>query len=283
MVSDRSNGIYRCVIAALAGLILIGASEPPKQPDNTEQSQTAKPQPKGAPAFASGTAKVVEPIKPSKEAEPCGPSRYQSNYDLCAQWKAADSAAEAAKWARWQTIFSALGILGLLYSLHLTRKAVKAAEDASKDADNAIAIAARNADAATDLVRLSEKNSQLELRAYLEFDGVRIDRYVDFDDAKNKDAKGMRFSATVKNHGRTPSENVDFSMGVKCRFTKNGEVVNIGENEIKNVAAIAPSDKICVRYFFHLSKLSLQDVQSYEINIIASLIRSEERRVGKEC
>ena len=61
-------------------------------------------------------------------------------------------------------------------------------------------------------------------------------------------------------------------MDVKYRVAKTGEVVNFGENEIKNIAIIAPSDKMCVRYFFHLSKLSLLDVQSYEINIIASLI-----------
>lgn len=167
MVFDRRNGINRSFVVAAFGLVLIGASEPPKQAAKPEQTKTAQPEPQRSPTVAANTAKPIEAIKPAKQQEPCGPRRYHSDDDLCAQWKAADSASDAAQWAWWQTILSALGIVGLLFSLYYTRKAVLAAEDATRDADAALAIAERNAKAASELVAVSEKTASMQLRAYL--------------------------------------------------------------------------------------------------------------------
>ncbi|WP_305097120.1 hypothetical protein [Croceibacterium aestuarii] len=86
-------------------------------------------------------------VKPSEDEGPCGPGRYRSEEDLCAQWKAADSARDAADYAFWGLILAAIGTVGLLATLHYTRKAVLAAEEATKDADEALALAQSSADA----------------------------------------------------------------------------------------------------------------------------------------
>jgi hypothetical protein len=156
MVSYRRNGIYRCIIVAAFGLVLIGTGEPPKQAAKPEQTKAVKPEPQRSPTVATNTTKPVEAIKRAKQQEPCGPRRYRGDDDLCAQWKAADSASDAAQWAWWQTVFSALGIVGLLLSLYYTRKAVLAAEDATKDADSALEIANKNAAAAIELAQATK-------------------------------------------------------------------------------------------------------------------------------
>lgn len=52
--------------------------------------------------------------RPDTEDQPCGPERYRSNADLCAQWKAADAAADSAWWA-WASgvvgLFSLIGVI----------------------------------------------------------------------------------------------------------------------------------------------------------------------------
>ena len=155
MVSDRSNGIYRSVLAALVGLILIGANEPPNQATQAKQGKARQPEPKSQPWAALDSAKTSKPIKPPKETELCGQAKYTSNDDLCAQWKAADSAAEAAKWAWWQIILSALGVLGLGFTLWFNFRALRLAEKAEAETRDALGTAARNADAAAKLVRIT--------------------------------------------------------------------------------------------------------------------------------
>jgi hypothetical protein len=161
MVSDRRNGINRGVIAALIGLALVGTGDPPKQETKPEQAKAAKPEPQRSPTVAAKPTKAIEVVHPAKQEAPCGPHRYRSNDDLCAQWKAADSASDAAYWAWWQTLLSLAGIVGLLFSLYYTRKAVTVAEEATKDADNALLIATRNADAAFDATKAMQRQNQI--------------------------------------------------------------------------------------------------------------------------
>jgi hypothetical protein len=71
-------------------------------------------------------------VTPSKNKQPCGPSRYHSNDDLCAQWKAADSASDATYWAMLQLWLSGLGVVGLGITLWFNFRALKSAGEANK-------------------------------------------------------------------------------------------------------------------------------------------------------
>ena len=197
MVSDRSNGIYRGVIAAIVGLSLVGADKPPNPPTQTEQSNTAQPEQKSNPIALPNAAKATQPIKRPKRTEPCGQTRYESNDDLCAQWKAADAAAEAAQWAWWQIILSALGVAGLGFTLWFNFRALRLAERESEETKGALKIAAVNADAAQRLAINAERASERELRAYITVDFARMDGV----------QIGKKPSAVLglKNSGRTPA------------------------------------------------------------------------------
>ena len=120
--------------------------------------------------------------------------------DLCAQWKAADSAFAAAWWAKWQTLLSLVGVIGLLYNLYLTRTATNIALAATKDADKALEIAARNADTAAEHVAHAKDAAQRQLRAYLFVDNVLLTDH------------GIKSSSDVllklKNTGGTPAYKV---------------------------------------------------------------------------
>jgi hypothetical protein len=59
------------------------------------------------------------------------------------------------------------GTVGLLLTLYYTRRAVLVAEGANKDANDALAIATRNADSAAAQVEISRDTAQHQLRAYL--------------------------------------------------------------------------------------------------------------------
>ena len=132
MVSNSGNGIYRSVIVAIAGLVLIGAGEPPKKAGYSDQTDAAKPEQHSAPTVPLNASETIPKVKSEKQQEPCGNSRYDSNDDLCAQWKAADAASDAAQWARWQLWLSGFGIVGLLISLWFTRCSINLANDTHK-------------------------------------------------------------------------------------------------------------------------------------------------------
>ena len=158
---------YWCIILAIAGLTLLGAAEAPQPPANAEQQQTADAKGKPPPIVAPVATKATKIIKAPKKQEPCGNSRYGSNDDLCAQWKAADAARDSANWAWWQLGLSALGVLGLGATLWFNFRALDLAEGASQETKDALAIAERNADAVTSHVRVAEDTAKRQLRAYL--------------------------------------------------------------------------------------------------------------------
>lgn len=65
--------------------------------------------------------KLDKHVEPSPQNQECKRGDDRRISDLCAQWKAADAAAEAAWWAKWGTLvgglsgFLVLGALGLAY------------------------------------------------------------------------------------------------------------------------------------------------------------------------
>jgi hypothetical protein len=103
----------------------------------------------------------------SEHARSCRPGEDDRTSELCAQWKAADAGDKAAYWARWSFFLGIIGTLGLLWTLYYTRKAVRLAGSASQDTQTGLAIAARNADAAAEQVKIARETAQAELRPFL--------------------------------------------------------------------------------------------------------------------
>lgn len=87
----------RLIILALAGLALLGATKPPEKERTAGQSDK---QAEISESLKSIAATLKSIAQPNKTRHPYGPKQYDSNDDLCAQWKAADSAADAAEWGR---------------------------------------------------------------------------------------------------------------------------------------------------------------------------------------
>lgn len=116
--------------------------------------------------------------------EACERGQDNRASDLCAQWKAADSAHEAAWWAMAGTLVAMLGTLGLYWQIYLTRKAIEGTGDATSEMRKANQIA--------------EDNSHRELRAYLGCKSVTIDQ-TEFDDDE------FIINLEIVNHGQTPA------------------------------------------------------------------------------
>jgi hypothetical protein len=257
---------YRSIIAAIAGLVLIGASQPDKKTTDSEQSNT-----KISEVDAQTRVDVGPPTSPPKD-EGCKADKEDRKSELCAQWKAADAANDAAKWAWLQLGLSALGVLGLVITLWFNFRALRIAEDAADETKDALAVAKQSADSAANLVRLSDRNAQLELRAYLDFDGVRIDRQPNFDNPTNPDEKGVRLKITIRNYGRTPAANVECSVTPKSRFAKDPNSYAVGEEDRRTPHAIAPSDCFYLRFLWRFPSVLLQKIESEEVQIIICII-----------
>lgn len=192
---------YRGIVAAIAGLILVGAGQPPQQSADPKQN-TAQAQENHTPLVASAPpSKSANPVQRPKQDQPCGQSRYASNDDLCAQWKAADAASEAAKWAWWQIVLSALGVLGLGITLWFNFRALRLAEREASETKDALAIAETTATAAVRLADLAETTANKQLRAYVYVKSVSLEQVFD--------AQGPSTSVilTINNSGQTPAYN----------------------------------------------------------------------------
>lgn len=198
---------YRNVLAALAGLVLIGAAQ---APEPTAQTQT-----NDAASSVSGQPPPPQTTTPKQQASPspdpgCERGKDNRQSDLCAQWKAADAAFDAAK-GTWIQIW--LGVAGIvlgaltmfaavaaaIYAKRAavaTERTVGIAQDAAKDAVDAIAIAGRNADAAIRLADISERMRVSQFRPYVAFVEARIEQ----------GSRGALFAAVavVQNYGPQP-------------------------------------------------------------------------------
>ena len=146
--------MVRALILASLALALLGVSPAPKQEGQNQQGNAASEVGDRAEAVRSDAPQVprrvesVEPIHPPEITQDCQRTEDNRKSDLCAQWKAADSAFDAAFWAKWSFVLGMIGTFGLFATLYYTRAAVRVAQEATRDADTALEIAERNANAA---------------------------------------------------------------------------------------------------------------------------------------
>lgn len=260
---------YRGIVLAIAGLILIGAGKPLTTGNQSQEAQAAAKIEEAGNSIASAIIQVGKPIE--KDGG-CENRKDNRNSELCAQWKAADSAEEAANWAWWQLWLSALGVLGLGFTLWFNFRALRMAKDASKETKDALTIAKSSAESASNLVRISDRNAHLELRAYLEFDSVKVEPWPDYDNPENPKEKGFRIQIGIRNYGRTPAQNVELTKTSKTFQPNDKKFFEITVTDNSNLNNIAPSDIFYMRYHWRIPDYILEKIIIKEMYLIFCLI-----------
>lgn len=122
---------YRLFFAALIGWLALSA----QHPNPKAETQRGSPQERSASALEGIAArydKQAEGAERSPESNPCQPGDDQRNSDLCAQWKAADAAADSAWWAAIGGFASAISTVLVLIALYLAFRSNGIARDTAK-------------------------------------------------------------------------------------------------------------------------------------------------------
>lgn len=133
----------------------------------------------------STTAQNVKPAEISSSERigiRCGPARYQSNDSLCAQWKAADAAADSAWWAWAGGVLGAASLAAVLAALGLAYHANHIARDTARR----------------------------QLRAYIGVDSATIMPFKPI----GGESANRRVAISIKNFGQTPAYIEKISLGV---------------------------------------------------------------------
>jgi hypothetical protein len=147
---------YRYIILAAFGWLTLAAS-PPR---NGTQGEQAKPQSTIAETLRELNSTLQNANKPDEGAKPCAKGEDNRNSDLCAQWKAADAAADGVDWTRrsfW------LGVAGLCVGLLTLGAAGAAAYFAYRAAEET----RRGADAAERSLQHARTATDLQVRPYI--------------------------------------------------------------------------------------------------------------------
>lgn len=204
-----SRNYWRYILAAFGWLALVGAS--PILNGKGVNGQTDRIR-----AISEQRAQAASTI-PEQDATPspdtgCKKGQDKRESDLCAQWKAADAAFDAARAGEKQAIIGYIGLIlgavtmgaALAAALYAKRAAVATeatvgiARDAADGAGQALAIAARNADAALAQVEISREAASAQLRPYVFFSGTNESEELDFSPTGS-------LTFNVKNFGQLPS------------------------------------------------------------------------------
>lgn len=124
------RGYRTIVIAAVGWLALTGAQ--PKPAASHEQSYAYSRVGNALSNVAAINDKQTKRSERAPESPPCGPRQYQGKDDVCAQWKAADAAADSAWWAAFAGWFGGLNFLGVLAAIGLAFHSNWIARDTAK-------------------------------------------------------------------------------------------------------------------------------------------------------
>lgn len=212
MVFDRSNGVYRSIFAALFGLALVGASEPPK---SASQSDSGDKPGEIAKTLQEIAATIKDAQKTDQTAQPCPKNQDNRNSDLCAQWKAADAAKDGAYWGWWQVLLGSGGVVIGLFTLAAAATAAiyakKAAIETEKGADAALGAVAQTMAAN----EIAEASAHRQLRAYIGVDNV---------DHTTTTLGDIRcYLINIKNYGATPAIDVRYAWEITAHNRPNFE------------------------------------------------------------
>jgi len=177
----------RGVILAAVGWLSLSAANHPDTKAQQEQAQAEKAIAHHlADLSAAYQTERAETAKAPKETGPCGPRQYGGNADLCAQWKAADAAADSAWWAWAGGILGIASLFGVIIAIGLTFWSNWIARDTARR----------------------------QLRPYVSIDPKGI---------HSRDEQGMEVACLLlHNAGQTPA----YDICVHCWFTLEEDPVN---------------------------------------------------------
>lgn len=180
------------IVGFVVALGLAGASQP-GQGAGREQAAAEK-------SVATPTpSPFQQPDEPDDASRPCGEHRYDSNDDLCAQWKAADAAAEAASYAAPLYWLSVLGaVIGFLTAVF---------------AGGAAWFAKRAADAARAQLAHTEYSTERQLRAYVGATGLHMTGVAP--------GSSPVFHYTLKNTGQTPARGIRIRLAFRAAASRD--------------------------------------------------------------
>ncbi len=232
---------YRGIILAL-GLALSCANhayaEGGKQEPSAQQSIT-----KSLSDIAAANIQQTERAERSDQDEaPCGERKYGGSADLCAQWKAADAAADSAWWAWASGLVGIASTCFVLIALYLAYRSNGIARDTAKR----------------------------QLRAYVGVSGIKFEiasveaGYSPLDFGTPGLIYPDFITINVKNFGQTPAT------GVSCRI-QLCSVPMLGRppTEFPNEKSFLPrGENIETRHYLHMGetepiKCGLPDVRWY--------------------
>lgn len=154
--------------------------------------------------LANRSNRLAQPYEPY-----CDTPRNQDDADLCAQWAAVQAVEESNRLNRLGLLLNFGESAALVVSLVFTAwaalaaaKAAREAERATEGSEKALAIAERNAEAATRQVEITQDTANRQLRPYIDFLNVEI--IVD-SERSTPDITVAGFQVCFKNFGATPA------------------------------------------------------------------------------
>ncbi len=199
---------YRGILAALAGLALLSANHAYAQRGG-EQPQAQQSVAASLQHIASSVDQATERAKSAdQEEQPCGPRQYGSHADLCAQWKAADAAADSAWWAWAAGVLGIISLAGVFIAIGLTAHSNWIARDTARRQLRAYVTVTdvqfrptpENAVRASVNFKNSGTTPATDLTVHLTIHVMRWDEYVD-DPLPNKAAEWVKSTAVVGGGG----------------------------------------------------------------------------------
>jgi len=224
------SGSNRVNVLATIGWLILAANESSTAPSGVSSSHSASQRTTQAESRQSITKGNAAPELPkfTGNDEGCTKGKDKRTSDLCAQWKAADSAFDAARASERQVLIGWFGLLlgsitmfaAIAAALYAKRAAiatettVEIARQAADGAGQALTIAGRSADAAVKLADQAETTAQQQLRPYLSIHGAIF--YVEF-----IDLDGPQLVISLDNHGQTPA--TIFKQNIDCCWYLGGE------------------------------------------------------------
>jgi hypothetical protein len=209
---------YRLFGLAAFGWLSLAAS-PPSQGAGDKN-------PNGQQAYTSDLKRIAAALEKLSAAQApdqgCEDGQDDRSSDLCAQWKAADSASASALWAE-NTFY--LGIAGLVIGLFT----LLAAASAAWYARNAWLETKRTADTADDGFRLAEKSARMQLRPYVFVKEIR------FIASETGGASDARVALVVQNYGTTLAKDlrIDCGAAVGNPQTKSTKVNSVRRQNVQ--------------------------------------------------
>jgi hypothetical protein len=232
------RGNRRYILAALGWLIL--AASPPQQ-------NRAQPQPQAEQQIANSLENVAAAIERGNERTNYNPACEQGTdnrrSDLCAQWKAADSAHESAALA---LVGAGIGFLTLCAAVAAAYFASEAAKHTKTSADEA----RRTADAAEDSLANSTQIAHSQLRAYV---ASTLEDFEPEDPNASEPAIYMyKFKFYFKNAGQTPAHQMQIRTVAIWRPKKGKTFVMLHDDE--PMGTVSPQAPVDLAYSFKLDK-----------------------------